>query len=287
MKKVTAVGELLWDLLPSGKVLGGAPANFAFRLKDLGVPVALVSRVGNDDLGREALELLDAHGVPTDCIQRDSVFPTGTVDVKLDSAGIPDFTINPGTAYDHMDLSSGILEEVSACSLICFGTLAQREEQSRKTIRSLLDAAKEPVKLLDINLRRKCWTKESVNESLKRADILKLNDEEAEVLGGLYEIEFSSLNSFARRMIESFGLRICLITRGADGVYGLNNDGEEVNIPGIRVEVQDTIGSGDSFTAAFVKRYLEGASLKQCCEYGNEIGALVAATKGGMTPIAP
>lgn len=284
-KKVFAVGELLWDLLPSGKVPGGAPGNFAFRLKNLGVPVFFTSRVGNDDLGKEALAVFEQHGLSTEGIQVDSEHPTGTVPVTLDAAGTPDFTIIQDVAYDYLELNDTLLKEASEASVICFGTLVQRSRQTRRTLYSLIEIAENAVRLLDINLRRDCWNKKTVESSLQLTDILKLNEDEAKILSEIYAFEFSSLRQFASEMIGRFGLQACLITRAERGIYGLDEKGAEADIPGISVKVVDTIGSGDSFTAGFVKQFLEGKPLYECCEYGNRIGALVAATKGGMTPI--
>lgn len=284
-KKVIAFGELLWDLLPSGKVLGGAPANFAFRLENLGVPTFLISRVGNDELAKEALALLQEHSLSCEGIQIDLNHPTGTVDVKLSNTGVPDFSINKEVAYDYLEINESLLDEAVKSSCFCYGTLIQRTSTARNTLYVLLEAAEKALRFLDINLRKNCWTKETLDSSLQFADILKLNDEEARILAEQYHFKVENLRNFSYEMIERFALQACLVTRGSQGVYALSCDGEEADIPGIKVDVLDTIGSGDSFSAGFVKRYLEGSPLEVCCEYGNQIGALVAATKGGMATI--
>ena len=216
--RVVAFGELLWDVLPSGKVLGGAPANFAFRLRELGVPVRLISRVGDDVLGREALSMLHAHRVPTADIQIDSKFPTGTVDVELKEHGVPDFTINPGVAYDQIQATPEAFEAIAEASAICFGSLVQRSARARESLYSLLDKAPHATKVLDVNLRKDCWTADTVAASLERADIAKLNEDESGVLGELFALPGGTLREFCESLLSKFSLKACVVTRGADGV---------------------------------------------------------------------
>ena len=282
---VIAFGELLWDLLPTGRVLGGAPANFAYRLSRMGIPVSMVSRVGEDPLGAEALSTLGALGVDTRWIQLDSRNSTGTVDVIISPEGNARYTINPGVAYDFIETSDELLARAAQCSAFCFGTLIQRTEISRRTLYTLLECAHNATKILDVNLRKECWSRESVEASLRAADILKLNDDEVEVLSRELSLGTGAPDDFAPRVIDRFNLAACLITRGARGVYARSSDGATFDIPGITVTVVDTIGSGDAFTAGFVGELLKGSPLESCCRYGNELGAAVAATKGGMSPV--
>ena len=282
---IIAIGELLWDLLPTGKALGGATANFAYRLRSLGDPILLVSRLGNDALGREARETLNGLDVPLSPIQTDPVYPTGTVPVTLDSSGSPHFVITEGVAFDHIELTPDIQEAAANAPLICFGTLAQRSSVTRDTIYRLLESAPQAVKLLDINLRERCYSVETVNGSLERADILKLNDAEVIRVGELLEIPADDYDHFTQALFACYPLTLCLITLGPNGVRAFSRDGDRAAIPGRKVTVVDTIGSGDAFTAGFVHEYRKGSPLARCCEFGNALGAAVATVKGGMSPV--
>ncbi len=284
-KNVLAYGEILWDLLPSGKVLGGAPANFAFRLSSFGVNVSMLSRVGDDALGREVIAELQKRGVSTDTIQIDPKNPTGTVEVTLSAKGAPSYVINKGVAYDFIEFTPELRTLAAEASVICYGTLVQREKQSRETLYKLLEAAPEATKLLDINLRKDCFSPETVSRSLEYADILKLNDEEVRPVAELLGIVVTGPEDFSKKIIQKFNISICLITKGERGVYARDSRGSQINIPGIAVSVVDTIGSGDAFTAGFLYCYLDGAPIERCCSFGNSVGAAVATTKGGMTAL--
>jgi len=282
---VLAFGELLWDVLPSGAVIGGAPANFAYRLHTLGRHAQPVSKVGRDTLGERALEELRAKGVDTALIQRDDSYPTGTVDVTLNERGDASYVINRGVAYDQIEVTADLVAAASRCAVLYFGSLIQREQKSRRTLETILAAAPQAVKLLDLNLRRDCYTRETVENSLKNAHILKLNADEVQVVTKLTGLRVESRRDFAVAMRERFGVKSTVVTLSADGVYGWSDDGSETSQPGYVVEVVDTIGSGDSFTAAFVEAYLHGRDVATCCEAGNRLGALFAGKKAGMCTI--
>jgi fructokinase len=287
-RTILCFGELLWDLLPGGAELGGAPSNFAFRMSALGHDAALVTRVGQEDLGNRALELLRAKGVDTRFVQRDCELPTGTVNVLVDERGEPDFHIVPNVAYDCIEMTAELATLASQASCVCFGTLVQRSQKSRETLYQILDFAKAAVKVLDINLRKRCYSEETVRESLKRADILKLNESEVFELGRMLRLP-SAIPEFAKAITHEYALRYCIVTLGADGLHAFaqpeHGEWTECQLPGHRVAVQDTCGSGDGFTAGFIHKLLTGAPLTECCAYGNALGALVAATKGGMTAV--
>jgi fructokinase len=284
--KVLVVGELLWDLLPTERMLGGAPGNFCFRLRELGVAARLVSRVGQDQLGREIRETLAAKNFDLSLLQLDPSKPTGTVDVQLTADGNPTFTINTGVAYDHLEPTTLLLEAASTSRLIYFGTLMQRSPQSRNTLYTILDSAPAAIKFLDINLRRDCYTAETITESLRRTTILKLNHSELEVLSEMLNLSAATMREATRVLMELFGIAIVLVTVGEHGAYAFNRTGEEIYDPGFSVTVVDTIGSGDSFSAAFVSKYLQGESLVACCRFGNLLGAMNAMRKGGMPHIS-
>lgn len=284
---VIALGEILWDVLPSERFLGGAPANFCHRLRQLGVDACMVSRVGKDTLGDELLKGLRDLNFDLSLIQRDETRPTGTVDVILSSDGNPTFTINTDVAYDYLQATPELLQATHNASLLCFGTLVQRSVITRQALYEILDQAPNATKFLDINLRKSCYSAETVRESLKRADILKLNTSEVITVTELLGLKAQKPEELAHSIIKDFGVNTVLVTLGEKGVYALDALGHECTVPGISVQVVDTIGSGDSFAAGFVSAYLSGAPLEECCYFGNLIGALNATKKGGMPNISP
>lgn len=286
-KTVLAIGEILWDVLPTEKLLGGAPANFCHRLRQLGVNARMVSRAGDDQLGRELIAGLKALTFDLTLVQQDPLHPTGTVDVTLSSDGDPTFVINTVVAYDYLEPTLQLLNAASTADLICFGTLVQRSEVTRSTIYAVLDAAPHATKFLDINLRKDCYSPDTVRGSLRRADILKLNTGEVHVIADLLNIPTRSLHEFATHVSEQFEIDTVLVTLGAQGVYARRSNGESCTVPGVSISVVDTIGSGDSFAAGFVSKRLLSAPLEECCHFGNLIGALNATKKGGMPDISP
>ena len=189
-KTILAFGEVLWDLLPTGPVLGGAPFNFAHRLHGLGERARMVSRLGADDLGEAALAAITAAGMETGLLQTDPQRPTGTVHITFDADSVADIRITPDAAYDGIDLTPALLDASAAADCLCFGTVAQRGPVSRTTLHALLDAAPQALKLYDINLRRDCFSQETVDASLARTDVLKLNGQEAGMLARMFDLPF-------------------------------------------------------------------------------------------------
>ncbi|KOH46580.1 hypothetical protein NC99_05570 [Sunxiuqinia dokdonensis] len=287
MKKiVAAVGELLWDLLPGGKVLGGAPANFIYRINSFGDLGQLITRVGDDDLGDEALEQILQLGLSERNIQVDPASPTGTVQVKLNKQGIPDYSIHEHVAYDKLEATPAALELVHHVDCVCFGTLIQRTEQARDAVRQLLLAAKEATLFYDINLRKDCYTKEIIEESLRLTDILKINDEELISLKEFLKLESDTLKDLAGELILNYHLQLVLGTLGEKGAFVLSNTGEYHYDPGYRVKLGDTVGSGDACSAGFIHQLLQGKSLEEALKFGNATGAKVATTIGGTQPVS-
>lgn len=286
MKTILAFGETLWDLLPSGPALGGAPFNFAARAKELGNWAFVVTRLGRDDLGRKAFARLQQLGMDPSYVQWDDVRPTGTVPVKVDAKGVPDFTILPNVAYDAIEPTPEVLELAGVAECVCFGTLVQRAEGSRRTLYQVLEAAPHAWKVLDLNLRRDCFTPETVRESLARVNILKLNDQEVGALRDLLGAGGGTIPEFAQSL---FGgpLTHVVVTLGEKGAYAASSDGRRAYDPGYRVRLVDTCGSGDAFTAGFVHEFLRGKALEECLSLGNVLGAMVAAQAGATTPISP
>lgn len=281
---VLAFGELLWDVFPNGEVLGGAPANFAYRINSLGHDGWLVTRLGKDERGKRASDIVRANGMSLNYVQWDEKRPTGTVPVQLDAAGSPTFTILPDVAYDFIEVTLELLALATMTDCVCFGALIQRAETSRRTLYALLDAAPQALKVLDLNLRKDCYTQETIAASLERADILKLNENEAEILARMFGLP-DTFASFAPAAVKQWNLAACVVTLGERGVVAANDKGEFVQRPGYKVNVIDTIGAGDAFTAGFVHCHFENRALSDCCDFANALGALVAQTRGGTAPI--
>ncbi|MFB3786615.1 MAG: carbohydrate kinase [bacterium] len=284
---ILAFGEVLWDIMPEGTVLGGAPFNFAFRANSLGHRAMMVSRLGRDDLGRQAEQRMRELNMDTRFVQWDSAHPTGTVKVTLDENNQPDYFIVPDVAYDAIEMTEELALAAGKADCVCYGTLAQRSPRSRETLAHILQLADQALKVLDINLRENCYTRESIMASLERADVLKLNEDEARYLMDLFALEIRSLPEFCERIIQDWLLQCCVITLGERGALAMAADGKPVYVPGFLVTVVDPVGSGDAFTAGFITQYFQGKRLEDGCRYGNALGAMVAATAGGTAPIPP
>lgn len=285
-KTVLSFGETLWDLLPTGPVLGGAPCNFACRVQSLGDRGLVVTRLGRDDWGRQAAEILEQLGAETEFAQWDDQHPTGTVHVTLNEQGSPDFSIIPDVAYDYIEPTAGLLTLAAAADCFCFGTLIQRSPANRMTLRQLLEAATGALKVLDINLRKNCYSEETIRESLEWADVLKLNEDEARHLGQMLRIPADPLPDFCDAMIGRWKLQCCLVTLGERGAFAVAADGVQVYSPGFQVVLKDTCGSGDAFTAGFTHKLLRRHALQDCCEFGNALGALVAMQSGATASVS-
>ena len=282
--KVVGLGELLWDLLPAGKKLGGAPANFAYitsLLGDEGIPA---SRLGNDDFGREAIEQLTRLNLPTTFVQKDSNHPTGTVKVEIDASGQPHFEISESVAWDFLEWTPQWQTLAQQADAVCFGSLGQRSPQSRSTIRRFLQAMRQnAVRVFDVNLRQHFYDVEILTESMRSATIVKLNHEELPKIMALFNAPLEDEESSARNLVERHKLRLLCVTRGNGGSLLVTTNQCSVH-PGFRVKVADTVGSGDAFTAAMVHEYLRRATLEQMNERANRIGAWVA-SEVGATPL--
>ena len=285
-KRIAAFGELLWDLLPTGKVLGGAPANFIYRINSFGDQGTLLSKVGNDKAGKEAREALLKLGVSDENIQTDYEFPTGTVKVKIDQNGNADYNIITDVAYDHIEINAEMIDAFSQADCVCFGTLVQRYGISKNTLRELIHESTDVVKFLDINLRKKCYTATSIEDSLKMANILKTNDDELLMTRELLGLKNESLKDLALETIEKFDLDILLCTLGSNGAFCLTKEDIFYYDSGYQISLGDTVGSGDAFSAGFVHYYMNGYSIDEALQFGNAAGAMVATTTGATAPIS-
>lgn len=284
--KIAAFGELLWDLLPNGKVLGGAPANFIYRINSFGDEGTLLSKVGNDKAGREAREVLKRLGVSDENIQTDYEFPTGSVRVKIDEKGNPDFNIITDVAYDHIEINAEMMDAFSQADCVCFGTLVQRYGISKNTLRELIHESSDVVKFLDINLRRNCYTATTIEDSLRMTNILKTNDDELLITKDLLGLKQDSLKDLAQEVIEKYNLDILLCTLGSNGAFCLTNEDIFHYDPGYQISLGDTVGSGDAFSAGFVHYYMNGFPIEEALQFGNAAGAMIATTTGATAPIS-
>jgi fructokinase len=284
-KTIVAFGELLWDILPSCTVLGGAPFNFAYRVNSLGDTGLMVSRLGRDELGRKAFDQVVQLGLDTTYIQWDDSLPTGTVQVSFGEDNKPDYIIVPQVAYDKIELTDALVEAVSTADCLCFGTLSQRSETSSKTIEQLLERADQSLKFLDINLRKDCYNPETVRFSLQKADVLKLNEDEVHRLGLMLSISRQNIPDFCDQISDKYSLKYCVVTLGEKGAFAMSIAGQKVYVPGYKVNLADSIGSGDAFSAGFVHKLLRDTSIEQSARFGNVLGALVATKEGATSPV--
>jgi fructokinase len=293
---IVGLGEILWDLFPQGKQLGGAPANFAYCAGLLGDIGIAASRVGRDSLGEEALQSLRGLGLETSFIQSDPLHPTGTVNVRLGPGGEPEFEITYPVAWDFLDWEPSWQNLGESADAVCFGSLAQRSPRSRRTIRAFLAALRpQTVRVFDVNLRQSFYSSEILADSLRLTDVLKLNHEELprvlELLG-LTAARDSRIarsenqTSRARRLLHDYRLQLVCVTRGARGSLLITRNAVQEH-PGFPVPVVDTVGAGDAFTAALVHHYLRGSSLAAMNEAANRMGAWVASQTGATPPADP
>ncbi len=277
---IISFGELLWDIMPEQTVLGGASANLAFRINNLGDTGLLVSRVGDDALGRQARGQLQALGVDIRFIQTDHTHPTGTVNVTFDKDQNPDYVIIPNTAYDFIETDSSIQEAVRAAQCICYGTLSQRSPKSSESLQQLLKLPG-PIKAADINLRKDCYTTTTIISSMEAAHILKLNREEVFILKKLLGLSATGLPALVQELISKFSLDLCLVTLEDKGALAAGKKQDPVYSPGYQVNFKDQVGAGDSFFAGFIHCHLRGLPLARSCDFANKVGAYVAGQAGG------
>jgi len=281
---IIGLGELLWDLFPEGKQLGGAPANFAYMTSLLGDIGIVASRVGSDDLGGTARQRLESLRLATSYVQSDSIHPTGTVKVEVDPSGQPTFQIAQSVAWDFFEWSPEWRSLAESADAVCFGSLAQRSLQSRQTIRTFLTAVRPgTTRVFDVNLRQSFYSAQVLEESAQLADIIKVNHDELPVVAKLLGLPFIYDEMRAAQWLRAqYRSKLVCITRGAKGslVVGEEQSSEH---PGYRVHVADTVGAGDAFTAALVYHYLRHASVSTLNEAANRMGAWVA-SETGATP---
>jgi fructokinase len=282
---IVSFGEVLWDLLPTGPVLGGAPFNFAYRATTLGHRALIASRLGKDDNGSSAFARIAELGMETGFVQLDAAHATGTVLVSFDSTGGHDFTITPDVAYDFIEPEEALVRLAAEADCFCYGTVASRSPVSRATMKTLLDTYGGTFALLDLNLRKDCWNDDQVGAAVEGADILKLNDQELLTVERIYGIPSGSPAEKATRLLSKTDLRCVVVTLGEGGAFAVSRDAGTVYEPGFAVTPVDTIGSGDAFTAGFVHALLSHRPLPEALRLGNALGALVTGQRGATEPL--
>jgi fructokinase len=280
MKTIVGIGEILWDIFPKQKVLGGAPANFAYHASQFGFSGYVVSAIGKDLPGKEILDVLAEKKL--NFIIESVDYPTGAVQVTLNAQGVPQYEICEGVAWDNIPFTEHIKELSLNCSAVCFGSLAQRNEVSRKTIYSFLELVpKNAYRILDINLRQHFYSKEIIHESLLRCNILKVNDEEAIEIANLFGFAGMSEQEICLHLLKKYNLEIVVETKGAIGSY-VFTAGETSYLDTPKVHIADTVGAGDSFTGAFVAALLQGKTMQKAHRLAVETSAYVCSQCGAM-----
>ncbi len=283
---VVGMGEALWDVLPEGKKLGGAPANFAYHVSQFGLDSRVVSAVGEDALGAEILDNFSRKGVK---YLIDTVpYPTGTVQVEIDQAGVPQYEIKENVAWDNIPYTERLENLARQTKAVCFGSLAQRNVVSRETINRFLDAMPEDegrLVVFDVNLRQGFYNKEILCHSMKRCNILKINDEELVTVSRLFGYPGIDLQDKCWILLGKYNLKMLILTCGINGSY-VFTPGNVSFQPTPKVEVADTVGAGDSFTATFISSLLKGKSVTEAHELAVAVSAYVC-TQNGAMPVLP
>lgn len=273
-------------MLPDGKKLGGAPANFAYHVGQFGLPSCVVSAIGHDNLGRELIHALEEKHLHYEVASVD--YPTGTVAVELDNAGIPSYDITRDVAWDHIPVTDELMTLAGETAAVCFGSLAQRSPESRATIMNFIDAIpaeNSPLIVFDANLRQDFHTPEVLTESMRRANVLKINDDELAMLRSMLELPAGTDEEVCRMVMDRYGLEILILTCGVSGSHVFAG-AETSSLPTPKVEVADTVGAGDSFTAAFIASLLRGRSIAQAHRKAVDVSAFVCSSFGAM-PVLP
>ena len=280
---IVGLGEALWDCLPEGRKIGGAPANFAYHASQFGYEAHAVSAVGNDALGDETIEALKANGLKL-CMPRVD-FPTGQVLVSLDEDGVASYDIKEGSAWDNIPFTPEMEQLAGRCSAVCFGSLAQRNEVSRNAIYRFLNATpKDCMRIFDINLRQNFYSKEVIQESLRRCNVMKINDEELVIIGRMFGYPGLDIENKCWLILGKYNLDMLVLTCGVNGSYVFSK-GAMSFLETPKVEVADTVGAGDSFTGAFVASILSGKTIPEAHRIGVNVSAYVCTQNGAMPAI--
>jgi fructokinase len=277
---IVCFGEVLWDVYPDGKKLGGAPFNVAAHATQLGLKAHMISRVGKDALGEEIIQAIKAHSISPGYTVMDENFETGVVNVLLDQQGKPTYDIKQPAAWDFIVANRDNITLVQEAEAFVFGSLACRSTISRNSLFELAKLSRRNI--CDLNIRLNYYNEDLITALLQISNILKINDEEAHLLQSLYSIPEAK---FYETLSEKFGLDLIIQTLGAQGAE-VYQDGKVVRSPGVRIDVVDTVGSGDSFLAAFIRQLLAGENLESCLRFATATGALIATKRGAIPEIS-
>ena len=279
---VVGMGEALWEVLPEGKKIGGAPANFAYHVSQFGLNSRVVSAVGEDKLGTEILDNFRAKQL--NCMIETVPYPTGTVQVELDAEGVPCYDIKEGVAWDNIPFTPALADLAGQTRAVCFGSLAQRSVVSRQTINSFLDAMPQDdnvLKIFDVNLRQSFYTKEILCNSFSKCNILKINDEELVTVSRMFGYPGIDLQDKCWILLAKYNLKMFILTCGVNGSY-VFTPGNVSFVETPKVEVADTVGAGDSFTATFVAAILKGLCVQEAHKLAVKVSAYVCTQNGAM-----
>lgn len=280
---IVGLGEALWDVLPEGKKLGGAPANFAYHAGQYGLSSIAISALGEDKLGDETAAELELKGL--NCLMPRVPYPTGTVQVTLDDEGVPTYDIKENVAWDNIPFNDEVKAVAQSCRCVCFGSLAQRNVVSRQTVQAFLDATPaDCLKVFDINLRQTFYTKEVIMESMKRCNVLKINDEELVQIGRMFGYPGLDMSNKCWLILGKYNLDMLVLTCGVNGSY-VFTPGNVSYQPTPKVQVADTVGAGDSFTGTFCAAILRGLSVAEAHKLAVEVSAFVCTQNGAMPAI--
>ncbi|MBN1984856.1 MAG: hypothetical protein JW761_01065 [Prolixibacteraceae bacterium] len=280
-KKVVAFGEIVWDILPNGKVLGGTPSNMVFRSNSFGDEGYLLSRVGDDKLGHAALNKLKELGIADENVQIDTAFPTGTVNITFDEKGDPIYNVTLDVAFDHIEFSAEALKLARSADCLFYGLLPQRFGLSKNTIRELIKESPDSLKFFDLKLFEHFFDLNVVNFLLQNSNIVRIKEKEIGFLADKLELKPDGLENFGNLIAEKYKkLELVLITRGQNGIFAYSKTEGAFWISGYQIKMKDNIGSGMAFSAGFLHYYLNGKSIEEALEFGNAAGALNTSKRG-------
>ena len=280
---VVGLGEVLWDMLPEGRKIGGAPVNFAYHAGQFGIDTMAVSAIGNDKLGEDTIA--EMNGKHLNHIFPSVPYPTGSVQVSLDEKGVPAYDIKENVAWDNIPFTNEIESVARSCRAVCFGSLAQRNTVSRSTIRKFIESTPDGcIRIFDINLRQNFYTSNVIRDSLEHCNILKINDEEIMLVSRMFNYDSSNIENVCRTIMEDFSLEMVILTCGTKGSYIFTKDDVSF-MPTPKVNVADTVGAGDSFTGSFCAAILRGLPVAEAHKKAVEVSAYVCTQNGAMPEI--
>ncbi|WP_291326987.1 PfkB family carbohydrate kinase [Desulfovibrio sp. UCD-KL4C] len=281
---VAGLGEILWDVLNDSEEIGGAPINFAYHAGALGADSIAISTIGSDERGRRSIEELQARELNLEAVSIDPDHATGFVEAKIDKHGVAHYMFPDNIAWDHLTLNDKAMNLAPKIHAVCYGTLAQRNKKARNSIYAFLDAAPKAMKVYDMNLRQHFYSKEIISKSLEKADVLKLNDDEIQIVASMFDLKGTE-NQMLEILHNKFNLNCSILTRGSKGSLIIGY-GQEIESDGIVLDIlENTIGAGDSFTAATILGLLLEHSLSDISKHANKLAAYVCSCKGAMPPI--